>query len=121
MAKILVVDDQRAIRSMFKAILATTPHETDFAEDGAIAYNAAKGITYDLILADMMMPNMDGVELTQKLRQLSKYHQTPIYIVSSSTSDEKKAQAREAGANGWVLKPVTPERVLKLVGKTIGL
>jgi len=64
---------------------------------------------------------MDGLVLTLKLRQLSKYHQVPIYILSSSTSTDKKAQAREAGANGWVLKPVTPERVLKLVDKTIGL
>jgi len=120
MANILVVDDQRAIRSMFKAILATTSHNTDFAEDGAIAYTAAKGKTYSLILADMMMPNMDGLELTTKLRQLSKYADTPIFIVSSSASEDKKIQARQAGANGWVLKPVTPDRVLKLVNQTIG-
>jgi len=120
MANILVVDDQKAIRSMFKAILDTTSHDSDFAEDGAIAYSAAKGKYYSLILADMMMPNMDGLELTQKLRKLTTYEDTPIFIVSSSQSEDKKLAARQAGANGWVVKPVTPERVLKLVSQTIG-
>jgi len=120
MANILVVDDQKAIRSMFKAILDTTSHHSDFAEDGAIAYSAAKGKQYSLVLADMMMPNMDGLELTKRLRTLSNYEDTPIFIVSSSEAQEKKKAAKDAGANGWVVKPVTPERILKLVGQTVG-
>jgi len=120
MANILVVDDQRAIRGMFKAILKNTSHDVDYAEDGMIAYSAAKGKEYSLILADMIMPNMDGLELTQKLRKLTKYEDTPIFIVSSSSDDDKKQAARQAGANGWIVKPVSADKILKLVGQTIG-
>ncbi len=120
MANILVVDDQKAIRSMFKAIFKQISHDVDYCEDGAQALAAANKKRYSLVLADLVMPELDGIELTEELRQLNDYTETPIFIVTSIKSEEKKQLAIKVGANGWVTKPISPDKVLKLVSQTIG-
>jgi two-component system chemotaxis response regulator CheY len=117
---ILVVDDQLAIRRMFKAIFIDTPYDVDLAEDGVQAYSAATTKKYDLILTDYHMPNCNGIELIKKLRKLSKYNGIPILVVSTESNTDRKAEGREAGANGWIVKPINKEVLLPAIERLLG-
>ncbi|PCK09669.1 MAG: response regulator [Alteromonadaceae bacterium] len=116
---ILVVDDQLAMRRMFKAIFAEANYDVDMAEDGLIAYSAARKKRYDLVISDYHMPNCNGIELTKKLRALSTYKGVPILIVSTESNKDKKNEGRAAGANGWVVKPISTEVLLPAVNKLL--
>ena len=120
MAKILVVDDQRVMRSMFQKMLVNESYDVDLCEDGDEAYKTAMKNQYDLILTDLIMPKMDGIELTVALRDTKKYKFTPILIVSNNDSPKNKAKGKEAGATGWVVKPVTAEDMISHLRYLIG-
>ncbi len=120
MAKILIVDDSKSMRQMVQFTLKSTPHELVEADDGDVALDIAKRQPFDLILTDINMPNMDGLTLTQKLRELSGHQKTPIMILTTESSDEKKVLGRKYGANGWIVKPFTPEKLLTVVKKIVG-
>lgn len=112
MARILVVDDQRAIRAMFQKILKDEPYEVELCEDGEEAYKRAMSERYDLILTDLIMPKMDGIELTKALRKSSRYKHTPILIAGNNNAEEKKERGKEAGATGWLVKPISADMLL---------
>ncbi len=116
---ILVVDDQLAMRRMFKVIFDMTDHQVDFAEDGLLAYQAAMKKRYDLIITDFHMPNCNGIELTQRLRKHTNYNGVPILVVSTEGNKNKKSEGRAAGANGWVVKPVSAEVLLPAVERLL--
>ncbi|MFT7558982.1 MAG: two-component system chemotaxis response regulator CheY [Flavobacteriales bacterium] len=117
---IFVVDDQLAIRRMFKALFIGEPYEVDMAEDGLIAYQAATAKRYDLILTDYHMPNCNGIELITRLRKLSMYNGVPILVVSTESNRSKKDEGRKVGANGWIIKPVDKETLMPAVRKMLG-
>ena len=120
MARILIADDQLVMRNMFKVILQDEDHELTLAVDGADAYNKARANQYDLVLSDLYMPELDGIELTRKLRALNKYNGVPILIISTEKRADKKQLGREAGANGWIIKPITKDRLLPSINKLLG-
>ena len=120
MAKVLVVDDQRVMRSMFKKMLVAESYEVDLCEDGEQAYECALENHYDLILTDLIMPKIDGIELTKALRETQQYRSTPILIVSNNNSDDKKEIGKQAGANGWVVKPVSAEVLIPKLRYLLG-
>ena len=117
--RILVVDDQLAMRRMFQAIFTATDYIVEYAEDGLIAYGLATKQRFDLVLTDFHMPNCNGVELTAKLRKLSNYVGVPILIVSTESNKEKKMEGKNAGANGWIVKPIKPNVLLPAVEKLL--
>ena len=120
MAKILIVDDSKSMRQMVQFTLKNSEHELLEADDGDVALELAKKQSFDLILTDINMPRMDGVTLTQELRALSGHQKTPIMILTTESSDEKKVIGRKYGANGWIIKPFTPEKLLTVVKKIVG-
>ena len=120
MPKILIADDQLVMRNMFKVILQDEPYELTLAVDGEEAFNKARTERFDLVLSDLYMPKLDGIQLTEKLRGLSSYKGVPILIVSTENKPEKKAAGRAAGANGWIIKPITKERLLPAIQKLLG-
>ncbi len=120
MAKVLVVDDQLVMRNMFKAIFKSTEHEITVAVDGEDGYIQATKQRFDLILTDLYMPKLNGIELTKKLRGLSQYARTPILIVSTEGATAKKVEGKAAGASGWVVKPISDKILLPIVKKLIG-
>lgn len=120
MAKILIADDQLVMRNMFKVILQDEPHELTLAVDGQDALDKAQVQRYDLVLSDLYMPKLDGIELVEKLRALSTYKGVPILIVSTENKEDKKAAGRRAGANGWIIKPITKDRLLPAIKKLLG-
>lgn len=120
MAKILIADDQLVMRNMFKVILQDEPHELTLAVDGQDALNAAKQERYDLVLSDLYMPKLDGIQLTAAIRALPAYKGVPVLIISTENKAEKKAAGRAAGANGWIIKPITKDRLLPAIKKLLG-
>ena len=119
MAAILAVDDMRSMRDLVKSVLEKRGYTVTTAEDGLKALAAAQKSTFDLIIADINMPNLDGIDLISHLRGLPGYQGTPILMLTTESADEKKSAARLAGANGWIQKPFNPERLATAVEKTL--
>ncbi len=120
MAKILIVDDSVSMRQMVSFTLEGAGYEVDQAEDGVEALEMARSARYDMILTDVNMPNMDGIELTGELRRLDGYRYLPILTLTTESADEKKTAGRDAGATGWIVKPFSPEKLLSVVNKLLG-
>ena len=117
MAEILCVDDSQSIRDLMTAILCQHGHNVTTAVDGMEAINIAREHSFDLALLDVNMPNMNGLSLLSKLRNLEHFKYTPIVMVTTETSDYRKTKARNSGATGWLAKPFTEERLMGAVNK----
>jgi len=87
---------------------------------GQMVMEKASLETWDLGLTDRNMPKMDGLQLIKHLRELPAYAKTPILMLTTESSDEMKAKGRAAGANGWLVKPFDPQRLIEVVKKVIG-
>jgi two-component system chemotaxis response regulator CheY len=120
MAHILAVDDAQVIRELVKTVLEAQGHQVTTAEDGREAMNFARENSVDLVISDLNMPNMSGMNLVASLRRLEHYAHTPILIMTTEADDYKKKKAKASGATGWIQKPVTQERLVAAVTKTVG-
>ena len=118
--KILAVDDSGSLRQMLTFSLRTGGYQVVDAIDGIDGLAKAKATQFDLVLTDQNMPNMDGLTLIRSLRELPAYRQVPILMLTTESSPEMKNKGRAAGANGWLVKPFDPNRLLEVVGKCIG-
>ncbi|GAB1262558.1 response regulator [Aurantivibrio plasticivorans] len=119
MSSILVADDQLVMRNMFKSILSATDHDVVYVEDGQKAYQEATKRRFDLVISDLYMPFMTGIELTAKLRTLSTYKGVPILIVSTENATDRKQEGRQAGASGWIVKPISSQKLMPAVNKLL--
>lgn len=118
MKKILVVDDSTAIRNILKTALFDD-YEVKEAENGQAALETAKSDNFDLFLLDLNMPVMDGITLVKELRKENAYHTTPIVMLTTESREAKKKQGKEAGANGWIVKPCDPDKLLSVVKRLV--
>ncbi len=84
-----------------------------------MGWTRPKAQTFDLVLTDQNMPNMDGLALIRALRGLPSYARVPILMLTTESSDEMKAKGRAAGATGWLVKPFDPQRLTEVVKKVI--
>lgn len=119
MANILAVDDSASMRQMVSFTLKSAGHTVQEAADGQQALAIAQRQSFDLVITDVNMPNMDGLTLTKELRQLSAFRFTPILVLTTESNAEKKQQGRAAGATGWLVKPFNPEQLLATVAKVV--
>lgn len=119
--KVLIVDDSPTIRQMVRMTLARAGggYELVEAEDGAKALQKASAETFDLVLSDINMPTMTGIELLRSLRNLPQYKFTPFLLLTTESQAEKKQEGKAAGATGWIVKPFEPEQLLAVVAKTL--
>ncbi|MBL4794271.1 MAG: response regulator [Pseudomonadales bacterium] len=118
--RILAIDDQLVMRRMLKAALIND-FDVEVAKDGVEAYDMVtkNKVNYDLVITDLNMPNLDGIGLIKKLRGLKRYNGIPILVVSTESELEKKTTAKEAGASGWIVKPVDPSTLNKAANRLI--
>ena len=120
MAKILAVDDSASMRQMVSFTLKSAGHDVTEAGDGREALNAAKSHgEFDLVISDINMPNMDGISLIKELRSLPSFKFTPILMLTTESSAEKKSEGKAAGATGWIVKPFNPDQLLATIGKVL--
>ncbi|MDR0933944.1 MAG: response regulator [Burkholderiaceae bacterium] len=117
---ILAVDDSGSLRQMVVFTLKSVGYTVVEAVDGEEALELAQKQIFDLILTDQNMPKMDGLTLTRALRAMPQYRRVPILILTTESSDEMKARGRAAGANGWMVKPFDPRRLIEVTGKVLG-
>jgi two-component system chemotaxis response regulator CheY len=121
MAKtILAVDDSSSLRQMVAFSLKAAGYQVVEAVDGQDGLDKAKLQTVDLVLTDQNMPRMDGLALIKLLRAMPSYQKVPILMLTTESSDEMKSKGRAAGANGWLVKPFDPQRLIEVVKKVIG-
>jgi len=121
MAKtILAVDDSSSLRQMVAFSLKAAGYQVVEAVDGQDGLDKARQQTVDLVLTDQNMPKMDGLTLIKSLRGLPTYQKVPILMLTTESSDEMKSKGRAAGANGWLVKPFDPQRLIEVVKKVIG-
>ena len=119
MKTILVVDDSVVMRQMISAILEEGGYRVLLADGGQHALDHLQQEQVDLVLTDWTMAPMDGRQLTCRLRQLEDYVHTPVAVLSTFSGDTYKSDARKAGANGWLSKPVQPETLLDVIGSLL--
>jgi len=114
--KLLIVDDSTMLRDMLSYALNEGGYnDVTEAIDGVDGLDKSKMTTYDLIITDVNMPNMDGLTLVNELRKLPQYSRTPILVLTTERSDEMKSKGKSAGATGWIVKPFVPDQLLKAV------
>ncbi len=117
---ILSVDDSASMRQMVRLTLAGAGYDVSEAADGSEALSFAKGRMVSMVVTDLNMPVMDGLALIRELRRLPSYKGVPIIFLTTETEEDKKRQAREAGATGWITKPFQQEQLLAVVRKVLG-
>jgi signal transduction histidine kinase len=106
MSKILIVDDDPTARATIESILMTDDYLLDFADDGHAALEKAHTLRPDLILLDVMMPNMDGFEVCRRIRSTPGLVEVPIILLTALDDSASRLQGIEAGADDFLSKPV---------------
>lgn len=119
MKSILVVDDSRSLRQMVSLALRDAGYDVIEAGDGEEGIKKLFGQQIALIISDLYMPNVDGIEMIKRIRQLPSYRFTPIIMMSTEAGNNKKDEAMQAGAKLWMEKPLKPSAMLTTVTKLI--
>ena len=121
MAKtIMIVDDSPLMRSSLKANLELGGYKVEFAGDGVLALTQLKsGVKPDLIITDVNMPNMGGLEFIRNLRTLAGFRFTPVLVLTTESHQEKRDEAKKHGATGWLVKPVSGPDLIKVIKQVL--
>lgn len=117
--QILIVDDSESIREILSFSLSNAGYQVLVATDGLDALKYFDGRPIDLLLTDYHMPNMNGLELTVKVRQIENYKFVPILVLTTEKQVEIMREAKDSGATGWLLKPFNTEKLLQTLRKVI--
>lgn len=114
MKKILYADDASSMRKLVNLVLSKE-YVLTIVEDGEQAMQAVTQQTFDVVVSDINMPNMDGLEFLEKFRAMPQNQFTPILMMTTEASPEMKQRGRELGATGWIVKPFDPEKLAALI------
>ena len=109
---ILVVDDESAIREMIRFALGRSGMEVRCASDGLEALNKISEKTPDILLLDWMMPGINGLELTRRLRRNSQTAEIPIIMLTAKVSEDDKVAGLNAGTDDYIIKPFSPRELV---------
>ncbi len=117
---ILSVDDSASMRALIKMTLSGAGYQVVEAVDGADGLAKAQASPVQMIVTDLNMPRMDGLAFIREVRKLAAYKGVPILFLTTESDDDKKREAKAAGATGWIVKPFQPEQLLAVVRRIIG-
>lgn len=107
---IMTADDSASVRQMVSFTLRQSGYDVVEAVDGRDALNKLAGTKIDMLIADLNMPNLDGIGLIKEIRKLPDHKFIPIVMLTTESQEAKKNEARAAGASGWIIKPFKPEQ-----------
>ncbi len=110
---VLLVDDNDVARRVVKHILNRANYRIDCAEDGESGIAAAREHCYDLILMDLQMPGVDGMEATERIRRMNGYRTTPILALTANYSEEFVRECNEVGFDGFLSKPIQRDKLVE--------
>lgn len=118
--KILAVDDSPTVLASIKLALEKRGYglKTCTRPDDVLAFLQSNE-PVDLIITDLNMPGLNGVELAKKVRAMGRYRFTPIVVLTTESQQGKKDEARRAGATAWITKPFTPEQLEAVLKKLL--
>jgi two-component system chemotaxis response regulator CheY len=119
MRTILAADDSATMRQMINFCLKKSGYGVVEAVDGEDALVKLKAQQADLVITDLHMPRLDGIELIKRIRSLPSYRFTPILMLTTDASTERKAEGQAAGATGWIIKPFEPEQLIKVIKRVL--
>lgn len=117
--KILIVDDSESIREVVHFALSNANYDVKVSIDGEDALKYLDGEPINLIITDLNMPKKNGIELIKSVRGNEAYKFTPILVLTTESHNNKKLEAKAAGATGWIVKPFVTEKLLSIVQKVI--
>jgi two-component system chemotaxis response regulator CheY len=117
---ILSVDDSASVRQMVKLTLTGAGYQVIQANDGSEGLAKAKTSQVDMVMTDLNMPIMNGLALIKELRQLPAYKGVPILFLTTESDAQLKAEAKAAGATGWITKPFQQEQLIAVIKKVLG-
>lgn len=116
---VMIVDDSASMRQTVKICLSSAGYDVVEAVDGKDGLAKLDGRRVHLIISDVNMPNMNGIDMVKAIKQLPSYRFTPIMMLTTEADATKKSEGQAAGAKAWVVKPFRPEQLLAAVAKLI--
>ncbi|QTA92510.1 response regulator [Desulfonema magnum] len=117
--KIIVADDSESVRQMIRFSLKQANYEVTEARNGSEALKKIRDTHTDMLITDLDMPGMNGIELIRNVRAISGYQSLPILILTAKSDTLIKQKAKAAGADGWITKPFRPAQLLAVVDKLL--
>jgi two-component system, chemotaxis family, chemotaxis protein CheY len=115
----LVVDDSVSMRQMVAYTLTRAGFTVIEGGNGQEGLDKLAGQKVEVIITDLNMPVMDGIEFIRQLRTKPAYKFTPVLMLTTEASAEKRLAGKAAGATGWIVKPFNPEQVLQVIAKVL--
>jgi chemosensory pili system protein ChpA (sensor histidine kinase/response regulator) len=113
--RVLVVDDALSVRRSMEQLLEDAGYDVVTAADGFLALEVVRSSTPAIVLTDLEMPNLNGLELTKRLRELPQFMATPIVMITSRASDKHRDLAEAAGVDLYLTKPYTDATLIEHV------
>lgn len=117
--KILIVDDSETLRAILIFVLEEAGYVVLVGIDGMDAQKHLNRQPIDLIITDLHMPKLDGIGFIKVVRSHPVYANTPILFLTTDTQQDKKNEAKDAGATGWIIKPFDQVKLISAVSKVI--
>ncbi|MFN9501779.1 MAG: response regulator [Chryseotalea sp.] len=117
--KVLVVDDSESIRELLAITLEGAGYQVIKSTDGKDALQKLTDQTVNLVITDLNMPKVDGIELVKNIRKQGEYAGLPILLLTTESQVNKKEEAKLAGATGWIIKPFAQDKLLAVVQKVM--
>jgi DNA-binding NtrC family response regulator len=115
--KILIIDDEAIVRTSCRKCLIPEGYDVDSAENGIAGLRLVESNTYDLILTDLKMPDMDGIEFLAKIRET--HPKAKVIMITGYSTSEHAELAIQSGAYNYIEKPFTPETLVKAVQEAL--
>jgi DNA-binding response OmpR family regulator len=117
--KILVVDDDELVLIAIRELLTPVGFAVTTSPNGCDALEKTASDQFDLVILDVIMPEMDGFEVCQQIRQIASYAETPVMMLTAKSGEEDRQRGLEMGANLYLPKPISPKRLIALVEEAI--
>ena len=119
MMRILAADDSASMREMVRMSLGSAGFDVTSAADGEEALRLAAATPFDLVLLDVNMPVRDGFDAIRAPRADAQYRHTPILMLTTESSPDRKREGKSAGATGWIVKPFDPAQLIATVHRVL--